>query len=517
MQLLPLRNALSAFYLVPLRDNTISVPSQISGLTLSLATKFDGITKKDRKFKIGYPAKEIAQYKNSIPLKQFKITKFHYILKQQQTRRLKEKASNRTKSTFFIPSEINIRSLLTTNPNQQKLWVDRSQGSTKPSTFRILKSNILIKVIPQTYTNISGDQWLALTRLIKPKLKNVFCTSIQDVKLNFINKKVIPFTIKNLKSIKNVWEDTRSYNTFLRKTIYTFLFPLYQTCRLSLTDINLNKINSQSGNYISDTPIFTFSFKKISKIGKQQYDFFLESFKSPITSKDIILVNNNIAIEEAIPYWLKYYNLKKSNNSYLKYTQNLNINNRVAIHQSYISYLEVSKFTSFKLQLLQNIGSYKIKATGQTTEYTSVMKSPLKAFKSRFRWLSRYIAKRKDQKVFIYSWFNFFFTKNPQIIAKLLKLLFEQTPFKKHRLILVKLKILVKSFIHSIRTQYKFIGVYLKVKGKIGVGGNAKKRHITLSSGGTSNSHLNIKLSRETWITRTDTGVLFNQLKIAYY
>jgi hypothetical protein len=83
-------------------------------------------------------------------------------------------------------------------------------------------------------------------------------------------------------------------------------------------------------------------------------------------------------------------------------------------------------------------------------------------------------------------------TRDLQIFLFFIKRRFEQSHFKKHKKIL--------SILFDILRKNKFLfmqngikGFFFDIRGKVGVSGNAKKRHFSLSLGTTTTTSQNVR------------------------
>jgi hypothetical protein len=85
-----------------------------------------------------------------------------------------------------------------------------------------------------------------------------------------------------------------------------------------------------------------------------------------------------------------------------------------------------------------------------------------------------------------------FFTRDLQIFLYFLKNCLEKSHFKKHKKILsILFDILRKN--KTLFTQSGAKGFFFDIRGKVGVSGNAKKRHFSFSLEKITNSSQNVK------------------------
>lgn len=91
--------------------------------------------------------------------------------------------------------------------------------------------------------------------------------------------------------------------------------------------------------------------------------------------------------------------------------------------------------------------------------------------------------------------------------------IFENTFYRKHKKLLYTLKLFFKNYILIYLNFFNCLGFFLKISGKISVGGNSKKRKYTIRIGSNSLSKKNIKFNYLKGLVRTPVGVLgFTQM-----
>ena len=104
-------------------------------------------------------------------------------------------------------------------------------------------------------------------------------------------------------------------------------------------------------------------------------------------------------------------------------------------------------------------------------------------------WLSFLL---KDSKFFL-SWFKHFM---------------EKTNLKNHKKFLNLLKLVLTRYYNFFFLNSDVLGIFFDIRGKLGVTGNAKKRHMKISTGTYSSTKKKTKISFNQSIIRTNTGVL---------
>jgi len=80
--------------------------------------------------------------------------------------------------------------------------------------------------------------------------------------------------------------------------------------------------------------------------------------------------------------------------------------------------------------------------------------------------------------------------------------------FKNHKKFLNFFKILVQKYYQYFFKELNFKGFFFDIRGKVGVTGNAKKRHFFIRVGNFSFSKKSLKLNIFKNLVRTKTGVL---------
>jgi hypothetical protein len=78
------------------------------------------------------------------------------------------------------------------------------------------------------------------------------------------------------------------------------------------------------------------------------------------------------------------------------------------------------------------------------------------------------------------------------------------------------LKIILKSLSPIFYSRFKCLGLFIRVKGKIGVGGNSKKRKFVYKLGSFSFTKKNQKLAYSKDSIRTYSGVLGMEIYLTY-
>ena len=109
------------------------------------------------------------------------------------------------------------------------------------------------------------------------------------------------------------------------------------------------------------------------------------------------------------------------------------------------------------------------------------------------------------------------FTKDVVLLKNFIKYILENIHFKKHKSFLYNLKIVIYLIFKLLLKFLNILGIYIKIKGKIGVGGNLKKRKFSLKLGKFSFTKKNQKLNYLKDSIRTYSGVLGFEIYLTYY
>ena len=104
-------------------------------------------------------------------------------------------------------------------------------------------------------------------------------------------------------------------------------------------------------------------------------------------------------------------------------------------------------------------------------------------------WLSFLL---KDSKFFL-NWFKNFM---------------EKISLRKHKKFLNLLKIILTRYYNFFFLHSNVLGIFFDIRGKLGVTGSAKKRHMKLSTGTYSSTKKKTRISFSQAVVRTSTGVL---------
>jgi hypothetical protein len=99
-------------------------------------------------------------------------------------------------------------------------------------------------------------------------------------------------------------------------------------------------------------------------------------------------------------------------------------------------------------------------------------------------------------------------SKDANILAAWLVLTLSRLPHMRHKRFLVLLGVYLHRVHPLLRRYLGLVGIFIDVRGKLGVSGNAKKRHHSLSLGKLSLSRKTLRISFVQSEVRTLTGAL---------
>ena len=119
-------------------------------------------------------------------------------------------------------------------------------------------------------------------------------------------------------------------------------------------------------------------------------------------------------------------------------------------------------------------------------------------------------------KSFMSFIFSFLMSKDIILFKNFMKYCLENIHFKKHKRFLYNFKVILNFIFNVYFSELNILGLYLKIKGKIGVGGNLKKRKYFYKYGSFSFTKKNQKLNYFKDCIRTYSGVLGLEIYISY-
>lgn len=98
--------------------------------------------------------------------------------------------------------------------------------------------------------------------------------------------------------------------------------------------------------------------------------------------------------------------------------------------------------------------------------------------------------------------------KDSRLFINWFRLVMERINLRSHKKFLSLLKLVLVRYYNYFFSGLRVLGVFFDVRGKLGVTGSAKKRHIKIGSGAYSSTTKKNKISLSQTIVRTSTGVL---------
>ena len=106
--------------------------------------------------------------------------------------------------------------------------------------------------------------------------------------------------------------------------------------------------------------------------------------------------------------------------------------------------------------------------------------------------------------------------KDSSLLVYIIKKVFESVHYSQHRVHFLYWKTVIKKFLSKYCKKLNVFGIRLEFHGKLGVGGNSKKRSLYLTWGRCSNSSKLFKVDSTNSFFKTDTGVVGFTYSIFY-
>ncbi len=289
------------------------------------------------------------------------------------------------------------------------------------------------------------------------------------------------------------------------KLIYIYKINLFK-------DANLNIILNRYLNYCNEKIMFT-SINSLFSNNLVKYNliFFKNQTFNQFFFYNYNLINSikNCKIQYNSNYNFKYLFFYFLNNK-LKTQNNNNISNIYLNNLFFIKYF-IAKFIYsylFNKNLLINFDKNKLNL------HNKLYNSDLILTKIR-----RFFTLRElniNPKTFLDLILAFFYTKDVIFFKNLIKYILENTHFKNHKKFLYNLKVLLSLIFDVYSSTFNVLGVYIKVKGKIGLGGNSKTKKYNFKKGKFSFTKKDQKLNYNKDVIRTYSGVLGFEIYLTY-
>lgn len=310
---------------------------------------------------------------------------------------------------------------------------------------------------------------------------------------------ILKLKVQKIYFVQLLRQDNKFYNYnyfFLFYTIYLSSIFKNSGSNLSL----LNKLNSISLNFSKYSAFRVFNNTNLNFL-------FIYNLLNHKKSANRGLLTNNVISNYNFKYLFIYYfffvqNIKSGLSKYFSSSYQNNffflkffvlkfINSMVRDKDVFLSFnknnLDVLSDKSFYFYLLKKV--------------------------KYLRFLSEINLKSKS---FLNLLLVFLYNKDVVLFKNAIKSILENLHFKTHRKFLYNLKIILKSLSPIFYSRFKCLGLFIRVKGKIGVGGNSKKRKFVYKLGSFSFTKKNQKLAYSKDSIRTYSGVLGMEIYLTY-
>ncbi len=279
----------------------------------------------------------------------------------------------------------------------------------------------------------------------------------------------------------------KNYINFISNFIIIYYFKLYQLNKINLLNINfdsntqLKKLNFFKNNYVNST-LFYNSIKQMPLVtlNYSNYNNYLLFFYYNFFIKNIVFSKN------------KYYSNFYQNNLYfIRFFIFKYLNGFLKNKNLFLS-LQKNNINILENNLMYKILLKKTKRLGFLKEISFKIKS------------------------FINLILICLYNKDVILFKNVIKGILEKLHFKKHKKFLYNLRVLLKTITYVFFFKFKCLGLYIKIKGKIGVGGNSKKRKYLFKLGSFSFTKKSQKLVYAKDCIRTYSGVLGFETYLTY-
>jgi hypothetical protein len=137
-------------------------------------------------------------------------------------------------------------------------------------------------------------------------------------------------------------------------------------------------------------------------------------------------------------------------------------------------------------------------------------------FYSKFNWAQLKIGKGFFLKEMLKIFWISFFIKDPKFLLNWISKTMNRIYFKNHKKFLIVFKAVASRFFYFFFKDLNFKGFFFDIRGKVGVTGNAKKRHFSIKLGRFSHSRKSLRLNMFQNLVKTKTGVLGLTLVISF-
>lgn len=308
---------------------------------------------------------------------------------------------------------------------------------------------------------------------------------------------------------------------YLNRIKLYFILYFFLSGTLNFKHISLNNLCAYRSQYqLYNYSLNNFLYKNYNKYNKVNSLKKLNLFS--VNSLNIFVFFNTLT-----------YNFKEL----FKYTNSLNISNYnlnylVVYYYYFIKNvnLGINKyFTNFYQNNLYFLRFFIVKYLSSYINYKklslNINKSNLKIFESKLKYnlilnKLKYLRYFKGTNFKIKSILNLIlislYSKDIILLKNMITLVTERLHFKEHKKFFNTLKLILKKTKYIFFKVFKCNGLFLKVRGKLGVGGNLKKRKFIIKYGSFSFTKKRQKLLYNKSIIRTESGVLGMTLYLTY-
>lgn len=305
---------------------------------------------------------------------------------------------------------------------------------------------------------------------------------------NIIKLKLLNLYIKYI--ITNI-----SYN------VYRYNFKFFFFFYLNYFTVNFNVLSLTNKLYK-----FTNNLKKL-KFFKNEYInsfIFYNLVNNNISNKELTITNiSNYDSKYLFIYY--FFFIKNIGAGVNKYFTNFYQNNLFFIRFFILKYLK--NFIQ-KKNIFISLQKNHINMLERNIFYTTLIKK------------TKYLKFLKEINFKIKAFLNLIiislFSKDVILLKNGIKNILEKLHFKKHRKFLHNLKIIIKSLSYVFFYKFKCLGLYIKIKGKIGLGGSSKKKKFIFKLGSFSFTKKTQKLNYVKDSIRTYSGVLGFEMYLTY-
>lgn len=170
--------------------------------------------------------------------------------------------------------------------------------------------------------------------------------------------------------------------------------------------------------------------------------------------------------------------------------------NKTGFWLNYYSFYPLQCIFNTKLTIV----NFNILEAAKKKEFRIMLKNALKVFS--FLKLNRVVAR------FIATIYSTLVLKDSKALATFIRLILREVHYKKHTFYFSFVGQLVHEIIKPQLHKFDCLGISIVFRGKLGIGGNARKRALKYHTGVISSSSKYVKLSRYNDVVRTKTGIV---------